>query len=378
MFVAIGLLISIFAFGEITSSIIVPNNKFFYVFALILMGMLCLRYGQGTDYHEYEIQYLNINSESNIWVNSLYHGELGWFVLVMIFKRLGFSFFEMIGVLSFVMMYSTIRAIKRYSPYRILSLILLYPTFYLTYYYSAIRQGLVLSIFLGFGIQWLIEKKYFKYFVLVALLSMIHTSAIVLLIIPFALIIKDDKISKYIIVALLCMAIAGYTGFLNSIVSRFGFYKGYFTVSISYLAILLRIIFFYIVDKMYKATRDDTNDEKQVEDVLYYIYAVGFVMYLMFAFSGTLSQRMTMPMKGVEIILIPMLAFKSFQCQENCLFSIPLLMLIVILALDVEFIKNINSYIEQGNYYDWINVFNYPYVSVFNKEDIFYYISDFD
>ena len=33
--------------------------------------------------------------------------------------------------------------------------------------------------------------------------------------------------------------------------------------------------------------------------------------------------------------------------------------------------KNINSYIEQGNYYNDKNIFSYKYVSIFNEEKIF-------
>lgn len=391
MFVAIGILMSIFALLEITN-MIKPKTKIFYVFAGILLFMLCFRYGQGTDYNAYEVQYTSLNSTSSLFINLLDHGELGWYALLMSFKRLGCGFPVFLGILSFVMMASTIRVINKYSPYRILSLLLFYPTFYLTYYYSAIRQGIVLSIFLGFGIQWLIEKKYIKYFIMVVVLLMLHASAVVLFIIPMALVIKDKRPAKYIIAALGFMVVAGYTGILNSLAARFGIHPSYFTVSISYMAILLRAILFYIVHIMYKASRNELDSENRIEDVMYYIYVVGFIMYIMFAFSGTLSQRMTMPMKGIEIILIPMLAAKINNCRKEGLISrtkpflylgigkssILLVMAVVVLALDVEMIKNINSYLVQGNYYDWVNVFNYPYVSVFNKEDIFKYILQFD
>ncbi len=391
MFLAIGLLMSIFALLEITNKVR-PKTKLFYAFAIILMVMLCFRYGQGTDYHAYEVQYSYVNIATSYLINALDHGELGWYILLFVFKKLGCSFSVFLGILSFVMMASTIRVINRYSPYRILSLLILYPTFYLTYYYSAIRQGVVLSVFLGFGIQWLIEKKYIRYVLMVIGLLMLHSSALVLFIIPVALLIKDKKPTKYIIGALVFMAIVGYSGILYSFAARLGLHLSYFTVSISVLAMLLRMILFYIVYTMYKATRNEFDNDTRIEDVLYYIYLVGFILYIMFAFSGTLSQRMTMPMKGIEIILIPMLAAKMYSYRREGIIngskpflylkiggsSVLLAMVLVVLALDVEMIKNINSYLVQGNYYDWVNVFNYPYVSVFNKEEIFNYISHFD
>ena len=51
---------------------------------------------------------------------------------------------------------------------------------------------------------------------------------------------------------------------------------------------------------------------------------------------------------------------------------------LVILMLNVETIKNIDSYITQGNYYSWVNPLNYPYSSIFNKDYVRRYLSHFD
>ena len=36
-------------------------------------------------------------------------------------------------------------------------------------------------------------------------------------------------------------------------------------------------------------------------------------------------------------------------------------------------IKNISSYIDQGKYKDFVSVFNYPYITIFNKDRIWEY-----
>jgi len=46
--------------------------------------------------------------------------------------------------------------------------------------------------------------------------------------------------------------------------------------------------------------------------------------------------------------------------------------------MNVEFTKNIYSYLEQGNYYSWVTPFDYPYSSVFDQNKIRKYISNFD
>ena len=47
------------------------------------------------------------------------------------------------------------------------------------------------------------------------------------------------------------------------------------------------------------------------------------------------------------------------------------MILIFIFISIVMTIKNINSYIEQGNYKNFVGVFNFPYVTVFNQEEIY-------
>lgn len=389
MFVFIGLLISVFAMLEISHRIR-KQSVLFYLFAILLTVMLCFRYGQGTDYHAYEIQYLYVDKAGSYFINTLYHGESGWYMLMLFFRRLNLSFSIFIGFISLLMMISTISVINRYSQYRVFSLLILYPTFYLTYYYSAIRQGLVLALFLSVGLNLLKNRKYLIYSLFILLLSMFHSSAVILLFLPLTLRFKDRKPGKLLIIAFSFAIIIGYTGILNSIATSIGI-GSYLKVSISLMAFLLRSILFYVIYTMYKVTKEKRYDDSLVE-MLYHIYLIGFLIYIMFAFSGTLSQRLTVPFKGIEVILIPILLSKLHDCGGNDLLDcryrftyikaghikILLPVLIVILTLDAEMIKNINSYLQQGNYYSWVNVFNYPYISIFNKESIFNYILHFD
>ena len=55
MFVLLGGFLSLFAFLEF-AGMIRRRAIFFYLLCSIMTLMLCFRYGQGTDYHNYEIQ----------------------------------------------------------------------------------------------------------------------------------------------------------------------------------------------------------------------------------------------------------------------------------------------------------------------------------
>lgn len=189
MYILIGLLLTVCAIIELGNTTAYRKNMYTLLF-IVLTFILAFRYGQGSDYYAYYLQFDGVDASSSLLSNSLYHGELGWYIILVISKRLGMNFDFFIGILSIVMMGSIYRAIKRYSPYGITSLLLLYPTFYLTYFFSAIRQGLLMSIFLGFGLELLLEKRNVKYIFLIIALSFIHKSAIILLILPLALYFK--------------------------------------------------------------------------------------------------------------------------------------------------------------------------------------------
>lgn len=385
MFVILGGILSISAITELNKE----ENRKTLIFRFLFLAMtlmLCLRYGQGTDYYPYQLQYEYINISTSMFVNSLYHGEIGWYILMMIIKRLGCSFYLFIGIISMIMMLGMYKAITKYSPLKNMSLLLMYPTYYMTYMYSAIRQGIVVSFFLSFGLDLLNKKRYLPYFGLVIVLTLFHRSAIILALLPFIMKMSGKKPGFWVVLAFGLMIVFGYTGILNWIGIRFGA-ANYFRVSVSLPAIAVRLLLGFCVIRMQQVIDQYERDDHEV--LLYYIYMAGLVIYVMLSFTSTLSQRATMPMKAVELLLIPKqisLLTKISKSGESVplirirfprsvQFVIPLL---IIAIMNYELIKNINSYIVQGNYYDWVNVFTYPYISIFNKSDIFEYISHFD
>ena len=385
MFIAIGLFISVFAIAEVFSN---KNREFNFVYYLIVAGLtflLCFRYGQGTDYHAYEQQYDSILVSNDIFTNQLFHGEIGWFILMLFSKRIGLNFYWFVGIVSFAMMFLVTRSIKRHSPKKLFSVLLLYPTFYLTYFTSAMRQGLVLSLFVGIGLELLIKKRTIKYLILIAFLSVIHFSSIVLILLPIVLRLKNKKIIYSGIFLSVVVFILGYFGALNSIGGKLGI-SSYFTNTFSFMAFALRLCSFAVICFLHNKYNKVSNVKEGLEPVLFRIYTFGFIAYLALSFSGNLSQRLTMPLKAVEILLFPILISNltiSFDKTVSILIRnktvfITFVSLTMIVILNTELIKNINSYLYQGNYFSSVNVFTYPWISVFDKNRIWNYISHFD
>lgn len=367
---------TVFAIAEFSKR--KPTTKrLFNVAWLVLTCMLVFRYGQGTDYYEYQIIYESVDNEGSFLVNTLYHGEIGWYILNLIGNKIGASFYLFNGIISLFEMLMIRRFILKYSPYKILSLLLFYPTYYLTGCYSIMRQGLVLCVFLGVGVTLLVEKKTFKYFVLIFILTIIHTSSIALVILPFILDLKKNKI--YIIVGgiILLLGLRYVEAYVN--MDALSGYTGHVGIA----GILVRIVLFLILLRLYTLPRLVNDNYDVIEKWLFRTYTVGFIISLVFFSSATLSQRLTMPFKAVEVVLIPMLLFRNQHyirsIKSNVKMQvISLLFFIVISIMNVEFFKNIYSYIDQGNYYSWVSPVDYPYSSVFDKNKIKKYVSNFD
>lgn len=383
MFVIISIIISILSVFELKLYSSRKFNYTFHLFVFLLTMMLCFRYGQGTDYHNYEIYYSLVESTAySIFDNVLYHGEFGWYMLMFVFAKMNFSFTIFIGFISACMMFFTYKAITAYSPFKIFSLLIFYPTYYLTYYYSALRQGLVISIFLYYGIKLMLEKKYLNFYLLVIGLTLIHSASIVLLIVPMALnVIKHKKLLFFMLSIILSFVIE-FSGIMGYIQSLRGV-EAYSNTDISYMAVAIRMLILYIIYQFHTNITKYINDP--VEKILYDFYFLGVLFFISLQFYANLSQRLTVAFKATEIYLIPIQIKLLYTILENKYktlnivsdlsrqFRVIGLGVLLIITINIEVAKNINSYIEQGGYYEWVNIINYPYISVYNKEKIFHY-----
>lgn len=71
-------------------------------------------------------------------------------------------------------------------------------------------------------------------------------------------------------------------------------------------------------------------------------------------------------MRYIEMVLLVDFLVCFFYKKWNRILSYSFILAI----MTVLYVKNINSFIDQGPYYSEVNFFNYPYVSVFNKKKI--------
>lgn len=339
-----------------------PKLLFFLSF-LLLTAMLCLRFGQGTDYAAYRMIFYTMPADVPGMLAYRYaKAEIGWRFITMLFRMANVSFDVFSFLLSAIQMLLLWRFLKRYCENKILALFLGYHTLYLTYLVSAMRQGTVIIVFLGLLLPWLLEGKWLRYCICSALLLTIHSVAIVLFV-PLVVLIIRFRVQH--MVALVCigfsvgivLAIFG----VGNILSTFGMsYAGESEISV--VALAERLATYVLVTYMYYLYCDGLEpDHNDPYCKLFKIYSIGILIYGALMWSPLISSRTIFALKALEIPLIT-------TCIVKCRKGRSIALVYCALLCTVLYVKNISSSISQSEYLD-TSVIRYPYYSIWDKEE---------
>ena len=334
------------------------------VYNVIMVGLwliLCIRYGQGSDYFSYNYLFERFSDFKIALFNPINeHGEIGFRLLCAIFPA-NYSWF--IVAVSTFEMWMLNRYIKRYSSSPIMSIMLFYPTYYLTYYFSIIRQGIVIACFIGLLLRWLDEKRLIRYYLLSILLITIHSTAVVLLVIPLVKLIRFKDI---IVVDILCVLVGLFfsTSYGISILKRIPKLAYYASADISVMALIERITLFCIILLLVVYRKKYLEREQTVWWLK--LYGVGIAIYMIFLAFPLISSRFMAVFKVLEVILLPKLLEGRSKYRQ---FIIGFIVAFVALMT----CKNLQSYITQGSYHEDVKFYTYPYITIFNKDSIWEY-----
>jgi hypothetical protein len=357
------LVFALLLFGAVIEYWQRKTPKILYVVCfLVLTGMLCLRFGQGTDYVSYRMIYYTIPANLAGTINYGHaKAEIGWRLITMLFRMAGLKFEVFVILLSLLQMWLMWRFVKRYCHYRILALFLGYHTLYLTYLFSAMRQGTVIMVFLGLMLPWLLEGKWVRYCVTALLLTTIHPVSLIMLVPAVVLCIRISVKHTVALVAVgfcvgILFSVCDVGLLLRAIVPT---YAG--ETEISVVALAERVASFILVTYMYYLYCDGV--EPDVHDPfykIYKIYAFGILIYGVLMWSPLISSRTIFSLKVLEIPLIT-------TCMVKCRKGKSIAILYLVLLCSVLYLKNISSCITQAEYLN-TNVWNYPYYSIWDQE----------
>lgn len=344
-----------------------PRWLFCGLFGL-LTAMLCLRYGQGSDYFSYGHIYYELPTDLFAAFGAQeIHGEWGWKTLCVLGRWLRMPYPAFVLVLSLAMMALFWRFLTRFCEKPLLALLLGWHTLYLTYFFGILRQGLAIALFLGLLLEWLEKRRYLWYVPGCLLCASFHSSALVLLALPLLREVRWKE--KYLL--LLCAAAwAGglllATGMLHGLLERLlpQAVTNYLAVEpVSLGAMGERVLTFgVILLAWYWTDREEPRNR-----LLFGITAGGFAVYGALLWMPLVASRTGFLLKVAEIALLgnlmPQKGWKRWALLGFC----------VALSGGM-YLKNLGSYLRHAQYFDWVTVWNYPYVPLFHREDILNYL----
>lgn len=330
------------------------NKILFGMSVLILTAMQAFRYDQGPDYWGYRTIYATAPYKRGFpleWYTCDMHGEKGFKFLINIFTNFGISATVFYGIFGIVIMGFVVYSIIKNSPYCNLSLLLFYPTFYLTYVMSNVRQAMITATFLAFALKLLQEEKYIKYIIIVLICSSIHVMSLFFLVLLPIKWIKE----KWILYGIPIAWGGGMLIAFTPIHKWLGLLPGLgrlMTTEVSVGGLLERTLMSGVISALYWIYGNKNNKIT----FLYKIYGIGYLIAIAGMVTAYGSQRITMPLKMVEIILLPLLlgecGRKTYQIIVWCC--------IAAISLSMS-LKNLQSY--SANY----NAFTYPYISIWTE-----------
>ena len=211
--------------------------------------------------------------------------------------------------------------------------------------------------------KWIEEKKWIRYYIVSLLLVTMHSTALVLLIVPF---LKYIRLKDILIVDMLSAVIGIFlsTSFGIAIISRVPQLAAYASADVSVFSLLERALLFGILLLLYFYRKKFLEDATATWWLK--MYGVGVAIYLMFLAFPLISSRFMALFKVLEVIILPMLLEGRSKYRQ---------FIIAFLIVFTGFMtcKNLDSYLEQGSYHVDVKFYTYPYITVFDKDAIWEY-----
>lgn len=324
--------------------------------------ILAIRYGQGSDYFAYELIFNQCNSLEAVFSGQIdVHAEILFQLICVLFNPIGFKWFVvLVSIFQMTMLY---RFCTKYSDNPLLSFAIAYPTLYSTYFFSTMRQGLTMSIFLGLMYPLLKEKKYVPYYLLAAFCVGIHSSSAVYALVP---VVRSLKLNELWGLDLLCLVAGTAITLVFLVLVHFetlsGTAKMYLTSDVSIVSLGVRIFKLLILYTLMRFTQNSEAVRKN--ETMLKMYATSLIMYELLMWSPIISSRLAVFYEVVGIALLPNLLDVKPLLKKAALAITACLILVMTY-------KNISAYVWQGEY--TCSTLEYPYVTVFNADKIYEY-----
>jgi len=208
---------SLFMLMAVMLSIIIPNNKnqdvlqnrnkkyYCLILGFLLFLIAALRATSvGNDSGQYARHFYNLQQLDFRLIINYYQKDLAFYYLVKILTYMTSNHQWMFAVIGGFYSYSISRFIYKYSKNLMVSFIILIPMSYFAFSLTGLRQTIAIAIIL-FSYDYIIQKKLFKFIIIVSIASLFHQSA--LLSLPAYLLSNKPLNNKKVLVGIFAVPI---------------------------------------------------------------------------------------------------------------------------------------------------------------------------
>lgn len=349
------------------------SSRIYGVCFTVAAVCLCFRFGQGTDYAAMHGIYNTIPAVIDLSQGYIcgFFPEVGWRLICALFKVFGAPFWVFTMALGLLDMLLIHRFLKKYVSMKTGGLFLLYPVLYVVYLVSGLRQGLAMCIFLGVLVPFYLEKKWVRYMAGVLIAGCFHRVSYVWLVLPVVYYLPMG-----VMFALAALAAAGgltlqvpaVEQLIVSLVPVYHVQQFLLDGSLSLFALGERVLSFAVLALLYLWCKKRDGQMNARTELLLKAYMCGTCVYLLLCGSAYYASRYAAVFKILECaVLSGLLLTRDRESKAAAAFFF--LLTLVMGA------KNLNAMIPEGGYTEpGLNIVNFPYVSVFDRETIGEYI----
>ncbi|MGN7821875.1 EpsG family protein [Chitinophaga sp. 22536] len=198
------LLFALLASFSIVGIAKLSKSLYFFIFCFTVLALTLLVGLRGAIDPDYP-NYQNIFSWAGGAYSSDLNIEIGYFYLNKLLYILGAPFQAVIFVMALLSVIPKVVFFQKYSPNYLFSVLVYYSTIFFLLDFIAIRQAVTLSIFMC-CLPYILERRFFPYFLWILLAAQIHISAYILIPGYFFFGRRYNKTLLYLIVGI-CTAI---------------------------------------------------------------------------------------------------------------------------------------------------------------------------
>lgn len=352
------------------------EKKLYSVCWAVLTALLCLRFGQGTDYISYHGIYLTIPTAIDLSQGYIcgFYPETGWRLLNALFKLFHAPFQVFAMVLGLAEMLLLHRFLKKYVPRKVAGLFLSYPVLFFVYMVSGLRQGLAICIFLGIALPFYLEKKWIPYVVTILVAASFHKVGYAWLVLVIAAYVPMQwmmVLTGLAAVGGVILQIGAVERFLVGLLPIYHVNQFLMEGTVSLFAVGERLLSFLVLAALYfyMVHRKEQIEERPRRELNLIIkaYLCGVCFYMLMFGNSYYASRYGAVFKVLEcaaaIGLIGLIGTKDRVARAGALFFFCLTLFMGV--------KNLNAAVREGGYDELgVHVLTYPYITVLHQDKI--------